>query len=299
MRLLADAGLTTREACGNSVRNITGCPYAGVAADERVRRHAVRRGADALSAAASAQLDAAAQVQDRVRGLRRRSHRAPAINDLGVPRARSARTAARGFRVTAGGGTAIMPHAGGLLHEFLPASEIFASPKRCCACSSALGDYQHKQRNRMKFMIKSAGLGRAGARSTTASWRRCRAERGRCRRSTSIRPPVEARPDWVARPGAVARPRSPRACAAAELRGPGITPTSSRCCRPGDDGVRAVARDQRAAAEAVRLRRSPSPPIPLGDLTSEQMRVLARSRARLRRRHDARHRRSESASSAG
>src|SRR5215210_8241197 len=35
MRLLADAGLTTREACGNSVRNITACPYAGVAADER------------------------------------------------------------------------------------------------------------------------------------------------------------------------------------------------------------------------------------------------------------------------
>src|SRR5579872_1397044 len=35
MRRLADAGLTTREACGNSVRNITACPYAGVAVDER------------------------------------------------------------------------------------------------------------------------------------------------------------------------------------------------------------------------------------------------------------------------
>ena len=34
MRRLADAGLTTREACGNSVRNITACPYSGVAADE-------------------------------------------------------------------------------------------------------------------------------------------------------------------------------------------------------------------------------------------------------------------------
>src|ERR1700716_1937585 len=34
MRLLADAGITTREACGNSVRNITGCPYAGVGHDE-------------------------------------------------------------------------------------------------------------------------------------------------------------------------------------------------------------------------------------------------------------------------
>src|SRR5438105_1826570 len=34
MRRLAEAGLTTREACGNSVRNVTACSYAGVAADE-------------------------------------------------------------------------------------------------------------------------------------------------------------------------------------------------------------------------------------------------------------------------
>ena len=34
MRELAAAGMTTREACGNSVRNITACPYAGVASDE-------------------------------------------------------------------------------------------------------------------------------------------------------------------------------------------------------------------------------------------------------------------------
>src|SRR3990170_7893898 len=30
MRELADTGLTTREACGNSVRNVTACPYAGI-----------------------------------------------------------------------------------------------------------------------------------------------------------------------------------------------------------------------------------------------------------------------------
>ena len=34
MRMLADAGLTTREACGNSVRNITCCPKAGVSPTE-------------------------------------------------------------------------------------------------------------------------------------------------------------------------------------------------------------------------------------------------------------------------
>ena len=34
MRLFADEGVTTREACGNSVRNITACPFAGVSSDE-------------------------------------------------------------------------------------------------------------------------------------------------------------------------------------------------------------------------------------------------------------------------
>ena len=34
MRRLAAVGITTREACGNSVRNVTGCPLAGVCPDE-------------------------------------------------------------------------------------------------------------------------------------------------------------------------------------------------------------------------------------------------------------------------
>src|SRR5436853_6785032 len=34
MRRLAAADITTREACGNSVRNVTACPYAGVCTDE-------------------------------------------------------------------------------------------------------------------------------------------------------------------------------------------------------------------------------------------------------------------------
>jgi sulfite reductase (ferredoxin) len=34
MRRLAAAGITTREACGNTVRNVTACPRAGVCTDE-------------------------------------------------------------------------------------------------------------------------------------------------------------------------------------------------------------------------------------------------------------------------
>src|SRR5260370_20381477 len=36
MHRLAEAGLTTRTACGNSVLNITGCPHAGLSPDARV-----------------------------------------------------------------------------------------------------------------------------------------------------------------------------------------------------------------------------------------------------------------------
>ena len=34
MRRLAAVNITTREACGNTVRNLTACPYAGVCTDE-------------------------------------------------------------------------------------------------------------------------------------------------------------------------------------------------------------------------------------------------------------------------
>src|SRR5213079_535165 len=34
MRLLADCGLTTREACGNTVRNVTSCPLSGICPTE-------------------------------------------------------------------------------------------------------------------------------------------------------------------------------------------------------------------------------------------------------------------------
>ena len=74
MRQLADTGLTTREACGNSVRNITGCPYAGVSADEHFD---ITPYAEELTRFLLRHrlLGAPAEVQDRVRRMHRRSHR--------------------------------------------------------------------------------------------------------------------------------------------------------------------------------------------------------------------------------
>src|SRR3954464_12496661 len=107
MRRLADAGMTTREACGNSVRNITACPYAGVAADERfditpyseaLTRYLLRH---PLSSTLPRKFKIAFEgCPD--------DHAFTAINDIGwraVLRP-GPRGPLRGFRVTVGGGTA-------------------------------------------------------------------------------------------------------------------------------------------------------------------------------------------------
>ena len=117
MRELADEGLTTREACGNSVRNITGCPYAGTSDDRDLRRDAVRRGADALLPAPSAGGVLPRKFKIAFEGCRE-DHAFASINDIGW-RARI-EDGQRGFRVTVAGGTSILPVSGYVLYDFLP-----------------------------------------------------------------------------------------------------------------------------------------------------------------------------------
>jgi sulfite reductase (ferredoxin) len=155
MRRLADAGLTTREACGNSARNITACPYAGVAADEpfdvtpyadALTRYLLRH---PLSAALPRKFKVAFEGCST-------DHIATAVNDLGF-RAIVGPNGGRGFRVTAGGDTAIMTTSAGLMHAFLPASEILRVAEAVLCVFQRLGDCEHTQRNRMQCLIKTLG----------------------------------------------------------------------------------------------------------------------------------------------
>src|SRR5262245_37351499 len=193
MRLLADAGMTTREACGNSVRNITACPYAGVAADERFD---VTPYADALTRyllrqPISSTLPRKFKIAFEGCPV---NHALTGINDLAFY-AVLGPDGSRGFRVSAGGGTAILCTAPTVIHEFLPASEIFRVAQAVLRVFKKFGDYKHKQRNRMKFMIREIG------------WTRWREEYDReltwCRLSGEVPtleidpPSTEPKPDWA------------------------------------------------------------------------------------------------------
>src|SRR6186713_1234322 len=106
MRLLADAGVTTREACGNSVRNITCCALAGVSPtevfdvtpySEATTRYLLRH---PLSSSLPRKFKIAFE------GCTDEDHALLGMHDLGY-RAQM-KDGKRGFRVVIGGGTSIM-----------------------------------------------------------------------------------------------------------------------------------------------------------------------------------------------
>ncbi len=272
MRRLAEAGLTSREACGNAVRNVTACPYAGVAADEAfdvtpyaeaLTRHLLRH---PLSASLPRKFKIAFEgcVDD---------HALTAINDIGF-RARTAPDEAprRGFRVTVGGGTSTLSTTGSELAEFVPAGEILAVAEAIVRLFHRLGDYQHKQRNRMKFLIRSMG------------WEAWRAEFERTLAEVVAagaprlpfdpdQPPVEEAPRW-ARPTPPSVDEVTERAASAEVRGPGLTPAPVRALPMTNgayaDWTRTNVRPQRQAGYAVA-----TVTLPLGDVTGAQLRLLA------------------------
>jgi sulfite reductase beta subunit-like hemoprotein len=272
MRRLALAGLTTREACGNSVRNITACPYAGVAADEAfdvtpyaeaLTRYFLRH---PLSSTLPRKFKIAFEgcAED---------HAVTAINDIGwraTLRVIGGQTV-RGFRVTVGGGTSTLAKSGDELYEFLPAGEMLEVAEAIVRVFHRLGDYAHKQKNRMKFLVRSLGFAvwRAEFEKALAE---VREQGGVSLPFDPDDPPAESGPDWSC-PSAPSVIESARRAASAEVRGPGIAPTV-RAALPvlsGDYG--------RWSATNVRAQKQPgyavvTVTVPLGDVTSAQMRVL-------------------------
>jgi sulfite reductase beta subunit-like hemoprotein len=125
MRLLGDVGLSTREACGNTVRNVVGSPTAGVCPDEvfdptpylaaYVRfgmRHPISQNFPRkfkTSFTGCADHDAVASL------IHDGSFVAQIREENGVQR--------RGFRVYIGGGSSIMPKLAKPLYDFVPVED--------------------------------------------------------------------------------------------------------------------------------------------------------------------------------
>ena len=287
MRTLAEAGLTTREACGNSVRNITTCAYAGVASDETfdVTPYAEALTRFLLRHPLSSTLPRKFKIA--FEGCAE-DHVATAINDLGWRAAvrtrntgrgpadagRYGEVVERGFRVTAGGGTAIDCRSGQILFAFLPAGEILNVAEAILRVFHRLGDREHRQRNRMKFLIKALGWDRWRA-EVDRALAEVRAAGGARLPFDPDRPPVEAVPDWP-RMSPPSIEDIARRAASTRLGGPGLHPDGGRSTdRPLQDLDRARWLETNVRAQKQEGYVTATVTLPLGDVTSVQLRTLA------------------------
>jgi sulfite reductase beta subunit-like hemoprotein len=267
MHELADEGLTTREACGNSVRNITGCSYAGTSQNEifdptpyaeALTRYFLRH---PLSAVLPRKFKIAFEgcTED---------HAVSAINDIGW-RSRIV-DGRKGFKVTVAGGTSILPVSGYLLYDFLPVEDMIEVGEAVIRVFHKYGDFKHPQRNRMKFVIRAIGWEafRAHFEEELEGFRR----EGGARLPfdpSAIRP--EGAPDWT--PAAAPTLQTVAAMAATPVKGPGILPGTVRLQPLPDSYLRwmrnNVSKQRQPGYCHVTVR------LPLGDFTAGQMRILA------------------------
>ena len=272
MRELAEAGITTREACGNSVRNITACPYAGVAADEAfdvtpyaeaLTRYLLRH---PLSAVLPRKFKIAFEGCPH-------DHIGSAINDIGwKARIRTVDgQREHGFEVTVAGGTSTLCRAGQVLHEFLPADRMFDCAEAIIRVFHRLGDYKHKQRNRLKFLVRS--LGWEGFRTEyDRELAQFTAAGGAPLPFDGSNPPIEGPPPAATRDALPLEEIAARA-ASSRIIGPGIVPNvETRLKVAADDFLRwsrtnVLAQKQPGFAIVIVATL-------LGDLTSAQFRLL-------------------------
>jgi len=160
MRRLAAVGITTREACGNSVRNVTGCPYAGVCPDEVFD---VTPYARALSLFLLGHPDVqnfGRKFKPTFSGCAQHSCGLTAMHDLGytaVTRTVDGKEQ-RGFRFVVGGGLGAVPHQAKLFDEFLPPEEVLPMAQAISRVFARHGEKKNRNRARMKFLIREWGI---------------------------------------------------------------------------------------------------------------------------------------------
>ncbi|GAB4144096.1 MAG: nitrite/sulfite reductase [Planctomycetaceae bacterium] len=160
MRRLAAVGITTREACGNSVRNVTGCPFAGVCADEPFD---VTPYADALTQFLLGHPDAqnfGRKFKPSFSGCAQHACGLAAIHDLGFTaktREKEGKTE-RGFHLVVGGGLGTVPHQAKVFDEFVPVEEILPISQAICRVFAKHGEKKSRSRARLKFLVAKWGI---------------------------------------------------------------------------------------------------------------------------------------------
>ncbi|HEU5092182.1 MAG TPA: sulfurtransferase TusA family protein [Nitrospira sp.] len=156
MRGLAEVGLTTREACANTVRNVTACHLAGVCQGEifDVTPYAKTVAYHLLRNPLNQSLPRKFKIA--FSGCKHDCALTP-IHDIGLLAVKGA-NGEIGFRMVAGGGLGSAPRVAQLLREFTPMDELIPSIEAVIKVFDTLGNRKNRNKARMKFVIDKLGF---------------------------------------------------------------------------------------------------------------------------------------------
>ena len=155
LHLLADVRLTTREACYNTVRNITACPLSGLLEDEvfDVHPYAQRVAFAFLHKELTDSLPRKFKIafsgckEDCMLG---------SIHDIGLRAV--LRDGQRGFRMVVGGGLGPLPVEAQLLDDFVPVERLVNKCEAVIRVFSKYGNRKNKNMARLKFVVRERGF---------------------------------------------------------------------------------------------------------------------------------------------
>jgi sulfite reductase (ferredoxin) len=159
-RRLAAGGITTREACGNSVRNVTACPFTGVCPDEGFD---VTPYANALAFFLLGHPDVqnfGRKFKPAFSGCKQHACGLVNMHDLGfIATSRTVNGKKQiGFEMYVGGGLGAVPYQAKLLEEFVPVEEILPMSQAVARVFARLGEKKNRNRARIKFLVKDLGI---------------------------------------------------------------------------------------------------------------------------------------------
>lgn len=161
MRLLAESGLTTREACGNTVRNVTACPLSGICPTESFDVMPYALGISRYLLRHPDFFNLPRKFKIAFSGCEDDGNCAVAgIHDIGlIARTRGDNgTGHRGFKVLVGGGLGSLPTEAGTLTEFLPEAELLPTIEAILRVFDETGNRKNKFKARMKFVLRDKGI---------------------------------------------------------------------------------------------------------------------------------------------
>jgi len=158
MAKAASVGLTTREACSNSIRNVTACPFAGVSPTELfdVTQHGEALTRHFLRNPASQKLPRKFKIALEGCSI---DHAKTVIHDIGAVAAIRDEGGKKrlGFKIYVGGGLGATPMQAILLEPFTPTTELLRTCEAIVRIHDRLGDRKNKATARIKFVVKRLG----------------------------------------------------------------------------------------------------------------------------------------------